>query len=1014
MTALLPGSVVPIHDNRQFEQLLLAGLPVWSPGSAPVQLVVSSESLRRHWVRRVCQAKGATLGIEVLTHTQFIRQILEAGDRPWRNRPAWIDHRIRALAADQPNLRGALGGLDDGYALVSGAVTELFDAGFQAVHADAILEAIQGWPSAPGLKVLSRVSPRIADIIRVAEALDQELEDGLPGSLAMAIDAAVDILARQGADVVPSSQLVFLGFCDATGRITDFLDAARRYAGGVITIEVPVSPTRPDERDPGVVFAQPYHARFEGLMSPPMGEPRGLVSPQWVSAADPFAEAAAVGQQIADDLKRGVRPEDIGVVVRSMEGWATPIRLGFRGAAVPFSGVGATGIGASEQRRISALVATLRAGPDASGSMWISASGRASDANAALALDQCGVRTLLELDERLKPVGHRLTAAAGLGLVDGTPVGLRAELSAAEAVSIRRGAQAYLDAFEKWPVRATAAEHWPALRDCLERGLCVEASDPVCDIIDLLEGQFPADTRLDREEVIRMFTADLSMMEGAPIGGEGGGVAVLDATEARGRTFARLYIMGMNRGRFPRAVSEDPLLPDAVRRGLRPFLPDLRQKSIGVAEERFLFAQLLAAAPQVMLSCSEQDARGKDIHPSSLLVELQLEGVIGDPGPVQVSHRPHWEVGVERGLHGGKVADALGIGGASGALMQLTASRHDALPAFSGEVGPVKLDADPRNRDVFVTAIEAIARCPWNAFLTRYLGIRERPDPLGPLPSVSVHLLGRVVHMVVERVVAAAVGEEPRDGAAEAVPMTWPSASTLEEWILDASRTCLQADGVAWRGFALAVVNPAKAAIGVLKGLDVGLEGVWAAEAEFRVQTSGGHSVGFKADRLDVVDGRSTITDFKLGRAPTDHKKPETRAAKVLKAVRSGRLLQGALYARALDNAVGRYLYLHPDHELPVREFVFSGDDPEIQSSMDEVIGEVCGVIATGAFFPRVSEAGEDRIPVACKYCAVREACVVGDSAMRKGVMALSAAGPDSPTSTARRALWWRGLDQSS
>jgi RecB family exonuclease len=440
----------------------------------------------------------------------------------------------------------------------------------------------------------------------------------------------------------------------------------------------------------------------------------------------------------------------------------------------------------------------------------------------------------------------------------------------------------------------------------------------------------------------------------------------------------------------------------------------LRQKSIGVAEERFLFAQLLAAAPQVTLSCSEQDARGKEIHPSSLLVELQLEGVLSEPEPVHVSHRPCWEVGVERGLVGGKVADVLGVGGASSALVQLTATRHGALPAFAGEVGPASLDADPRHRDVFVTAIEAIARCPWNAFLTRYLGIRERPDPLGPLPSVSVHLLGRVVHMVVERVVAAAVGEEARDSASEAVPMTWPSVSTLEEWILDAARTCLQADGVAWRGFALAVVNPAKAAIDVLRGLDDGLEGVWAAEAEFRVQTSGGHSVGFMADRLDVVDGRATITDFKLGRAPTDHKKPETRAAKILAAVRSGKLLQGALYARAMDNAVGRYLYLHPDHELPVREFVFSGDDAAIQESMDAVIGEVCSVIATGSFFPRVSEAGEDRIPVACKYCAVREACVVEDSGMRRGVMALSAAGPESPTSNARRALWWRGLEPSS
>ena len=53
-------------------------------------------------------------------------------------------------------------------------------------------------------------------------------------------------------------------------------------------------------------------------------------------------------------------------------------------------------------------------------------------------------------------------------------------------------------------------------------------------------------------------------------GGNGGGIQVLDVVEARSRTFEHLFVLGLNRGEFPRVVQEDPLLPDRWFAANRP------------------------------------------------------------------------------------------------------------------------------------------------------------------------------------------------------------------------------------------------------------------------------------------------------------------------------------------------------------------------------------------------------------------------------------------------------------
>ena len=68
-----------------------------------------------------------------------------------------------------------------------------------------------------------------------------------------------------------------------------------------------------------------------------------------------------------------------------------------------------------------------------------------------------------------------------------------------------------------------------------------------------------------------------------------------------------------------RAILDDALLPDDVRRQLSVLLPDIPIKSRGFAEEHYLFAQLLSSSPRVTLSWQAVSDDGKARSPSPLV-----------------------------------------------------------------------------------------------------------------------------------------------------------------------------------------------------------------------------------------------------------------------------------------------------------------------------------------------------------------------------------------------------------
>ena len=142
-----------------------------------------------------------------------------------------------------------------------------------------------------------------------------------------------------------------------------------------------------------------------------------------------------------------------------------------------------------------------------------------------------------------------------------------------------------------------AADHMARLERVLD-GLGWQrdtpAADPVFGAIDRLASELPENFDLGRGEVLEAARRRLGEVGLEAVGGAGGGVQLLSAMEARGRTFDHLFLAALNRGRFPRVVQEDPLLPDTVRGHLAAeVLPEFPVKARGLDEERYLFAQLV-------------------------------------------------------------------------------------------------------------------------------------------------------------------------------------------------------------------------------------------------------------------------------------------------------------------------------------------------------------------------------------------------------------------------------------
>jgi len=377
-----------------------------------------------------------------------------------------------------------------------------------------------------------------------------------------------------------------------------------------------------------------------------------------------------------------------------------------------------------------------------------------------------------------------------------------------------------------WPQQATAAVQMEWLRGLLaELGLDRDPAQPLAAALAELRREVPGALALGREELRQLLARALGEGGRCPLGGEGGGVQVLSVSEARGRTFDHLFLLGLNRDVFPRPLREDPLLVDDVRQVLQRMLPDLPLAREGFDDERHAFAQLLSAAPAVTLSWRTADDDGKPLSaspfverllqpaasavpwPAPALYPSQLPPCAGDAngdGAAQPSWagdaRPADEHAVLAALHGSRLAlglvlplavsrvreelgrPLLDLDPAAVAAARLrileelhpdprTAAGQEAAARLGPFFGFVGAAPSRGGHQLYVTHLEALAGCPWQFFLGRLLRIERPADPLGSLPGADPLRLGNLVHRALDRIVkralaAAAAGPEPPQGTA--------------------------------------------------------------------------------------------------------------------------------------------------------------------------------------------------------------------------------------------------------
>ena len=532
-------------------------------------------------------------------------------------------------------------------------------------------------------------------------------------------------------------------------------------------------------------------------------------------------------------------------------------------------------------------------------------------------------------------------------------------------------ARALLAELDEWPQPAAAGAHVARLRRLLTRHLRWRPEGGelarLFDLLDAVAADLPADLGLDFDELRLLLGRLLQTAGGGALGGAGGGVQVLSVTEARGRTFEHLFVVGVHRGAFPRIVEADPLLPDELRGAVAAVLPDLARKRAGHEEERYLFAQLLSAAPRVTVSWWSRDDDGQPLSPSPLVARLPGFGPHEPPAEAETAppvfsaaaaggdERPAAEAAVVAGLAGmprdgwqtllaaavdeahrrlpppRSSLEGRDVAAARRAVLDEfdppDAERAHRLGPYFGFLGAVRaagggapLHGDPRAGEgsLWLSRAENLAACPWQLFLRKLLRLEPTPDPLAALPGLDALVLGNAVHGALEAIVAHAGAPAGVELAALAeaapVPVPWPDDAELDALLADASRRALADAGMPLPGLARALAARARPYVERARTLDWPADGgplpVVGAEVEGEVVALDAagepRRLRFRADRVDRGgggDGALRLTDYKTGRPLSERTKPETRAQHHLRGLYAGQRLQATAYRLAAGAA---------------------------------------------------------------------------------------------------------------
>ena len=271
-------------------------------------------------------------------------------------------------------------------------------------------------------------------------------------------------------------------------------------------------------------------------------------------------------------------------------------------------------------------------------------------------------------------------------------------------------------------------------------------------------------------------------------------VHVMDVQEARQWELPVVFVCGMLEREFPRYHAEDPLLGEAARRKL-----GLETSAERNREERFLFGLAVSrATAEVVLSYSRFDEKGDKTLPSFF-----LEGIEVKPCEARVQPAP------ERAVTPPALAPIQ-----SPALLRELAKRHRKLSA---------------------SGIESFLQCPFQFFAEKTLKLRERPAV--PADRMDYRVRGNVIHQALaEWTAAPLLGTDILNRVFEdecqrlRIPFTYRTEAVRLQ-LLRHFEAFIQAAGVSlgWRTEAEVKfefpLNPSVTIRGRIDRLDIGPEG---------------------------------------------------------------------------------------------------------------------------------------------------------------------------------------------
>jgi hypothetical protein len=1048
---------------RQVEAALFEALAEWSDRvdadlallERPLRVVVPSRSLRDHVTVAAVRALGKPLvGVSVQTLFTTALELLERANESVRTGRELYSLVVRRELQREPSLKAPLGALVDAHRVVEASVNDLLDAGFGPEHEQPLCDALDEFESEGAWAERARAVARIA-----LAARDQLADAGL-SHRAQLLERAREVLESDPA-LLPASEVWIHGFAEATGRATDLLLAVAGACGTTLLVDEPPEPGAPDTADSGAVFAQRLRERFEALGGPGLAVAAGTPAasqPELLAAPGAEAEVRAVAGRIRAllDADPPLAAERIAIVGRQVGPYAHALRAHLGRLGIPYSGVAASVAAGASARRADGLAALLEEAEGVGADRWVDVLQGLPDGS-----DDASLRADLRLGLRHLGAG-RLGDVARLEAPEADlklPVrrGLRApEEDTAETTENEKDARlgptaryrelgsdvlnaaierarSLCERLANAPDTSTP-KRWDAwLRALLVEDLGWLECDADAPVAGGLAHALPSDLVLTRSEAFALFAEHLQNAAARePIGGEGGGVAVLGVMEARARTFDHLFVLGLNREVFPRAIREDPLLPDALRRPLLALLPDLPIKATGHDEERYLFAQLAASSLETVLSWQSSSDNGRERVRSTFidrlrgrLPELESTPVPALYDPVQLSapgRSTARELAIWAGVGAGpaeyeaRIPDALrdagvGAGVPDGDLARLShartacvreysrfATHPGSLGPYMGLLGPVSDSADLRGGPRYVTSLENMARCPWKAVLEKLLRLEAPPDPLESFPELDALIVGSTVHHVLERLFSPGPGDrvsrqltDVRD--AEPRVVEWPDASVIAQLAERCARDQLAAQGFPYAGLVRVLAERVAAHVERARELwDSRTVEVLGAEVDGSLEVADGerrHTLFFRADLVERAGDIVRLSDYKTGKPVSDGKKAATRAGHFLRAVAQGRLLQAVAYALASggERDIGRYLFLGRDLRPELAEVAFDPGAPQgamFEAAFRDAVSTLGCSWDAGVFPPRLTEVATDKSAASCTWCELSSACLQGDTGMRK------------------------------